>query len=232
MYYLYLEAVSVRNSKSQSTSEVVQVTGGDTTERMLFDLCSFTNRDLEFIVKFSEEHRSDVFRQLLQSFCPSIYGHELVKGNTFILNKCIFYNKFYLLFGGYNFSSLLSFFKFPHTLMIQWVVWLKNHLVMSMYQSSTRGLKKETRSSTSNFVCCFVWWIWKHSVDPNIEIMVNVCLKPVFIFCSLNDLQRLDTNAIREYTHSLVKTTPIRVFTFKILKLKKPEVILSAYIYS
>ncbi|CAA6656870.1 unnamed protein product [Spirodela intermedia] len=79
LYYLYLEAVSVRNSKSQSTSEVLQVTGGDTTERMPFDLCSFTNRDLEFIVKFSEEHGSDVFRQILQSFCPSIYGHELVK---------------------------------------------------------------------------------------------------------------------------------------------------------
>lgn len=30
-------------------------------------------------MKFSEEHGSDIFRQILQSICPSIYGHELVK---------------------------------------------------------------------------------------------------------------------------------------------------------
>ncbi|PQQ11299.1 hypothetical protein Pyn_11850 [Prunus yedoensis var. nudiflora] len=30
-------------------------------------------------VKFSEEHDPDTFRQLLQSICPSIYGHELVE---------------------------------------------------------------------------------------------------------------------------------------------------------
>ncbi|KAJ6864881.1 hypothetical protein NC651_035447 [Populus alba x Populus x berolinensis] len=37
-------------------------------------------RDLEFIVKSSEEHGSDIFRQILQAKCPSIYGHGLVKG--------------------------------------------------------------------------------------------------------------------------------------------------------
>ncbi|XP_078446733.1 minichromosome maintenance 8 [Wolffia australiana] len=78
LYYLYLEAVSVRNSKSQSTTEV-QSSERDNMERMPFDLCSFSNKDLEFIAKYSEEHGSDVFRQLLHSFCPSIYGHELVK---------------------------------------------------------------------------------------------------------------------------------------------------------
>ncbi|KAJ6864882.1 hypothetical protein NC651_035447 [Populus alba x Populus x berolinensis] len=36
-------------------------------------------RDLEFIVKSSEEHGSDIFRQILQAKCPSIYGHGLVK---------------------------------------------------------------------------------------------------------------------------------------------------------
>ena len=46
----------------------------------LADLLSFSPRDLEFIVMFLEEHGSDVFRQILQSICPSIYGHEVVKG--------------------------------------------------------------------------------------------------------------------------------------------------------
>ncbi|KAK6943754.1 MCM, AAA-lid domain [Dillenia turbinata] len=78
-FYLYLEAVSIRNSKSQSIPEELQDSNADTRANGLYDLFSFSPRDLEFIVKFSEEHGSDVFRQILQSICPSIYGHELVK---------------------------------------------------------------------------------------------------------------------------------------------------------
>lgn len=81
LYYLYLEAVSVSNSKSPADSEDFQVTNSETRANMLSDFHAFSPRDLEFIVKFSEEHGSDIFRQILQSFCPSIYGHELVKGN-------------------------------------------------------------------------------------------------------------------------------------------------------
>lgn len=79
LYYLYLEVVSITNSKSQSVSEDEH---SDTNARASehLDLYTFSPRDLEFIVKFSEEHGSDVFRQILQSICPSIYGHELVKG--------------------------------------------------------------------------------------------------------------------------------------------------------
>ncbi|XP_028775178.1 probable DNA helicase MCM8 [Neltuma alba] len=78
-YYLYLEAVSVQNSKSQSTNEDLQDTNPKARPAELLDLFSFSSRDLEFIVKFSMEHGSDLFRQILQSICPSIYGHELVK---------------------------------------------------------------------------------------------------------------------------------------------------------
>lgn len=49
------------------------------------DLYSFSPRDLEFIVKFSEEHGPDVFRQMIHSICPSIYGHEIVKGKLPLL---------------------------------------------------------------------------------------------------------------------------------------------------
>ena len=80
LYYLYLEVVSIINSKSQSVSEDAQDTNISHRSSEHLDLYSFSPRDLEFIVKFSEEHGSDVFRQILQSVCPSIYGHELVKG--------------------------------------------------------------------------------------------------------------------------------------------------------
>lgn len=81
LYYLYLEAVSVKNSKSQSVSEDFQVSNSETRDKMLFDFLAFSPKDLEFIVKFSEEHGPDIFRQIIHSLCPSIYGHELVKGN-------------------------------------------------------------------------------------------------------------------------------------------------------
>ncbi|KAL3531896.1 hypothetical protein ACH5RR_005417 [Cinchona calisaya] len=79
LYYLYLEVVSIRNSKSQSIPEDLQDAKVDARTTQLFDLFSFSPRDLEFIVKFSVEYGSDIFRQILQSICPSIYGHELVK---------------------------------------------------------------------------------------------------------------------------------------------------------
>lgn len=74
--------VSITNSKSQSVPEDAQHTDSNamSSQSEHFDLYTFSPRDLEFIVKFSEEHGSDVFRQILQSICPSIYGHELVKG--------------------------------------------------------------------------------------------------------------------------------------------------------
>ncbi|XVE61753.1 hypothetical protein DITRI_Ditri06bG0065200 [Diplodiscus trichospermus] len=78
-YYLFIEAVSIKNSKSQSVPEDLQDSNSDARPTEQVDLFSFSPRDLEFIVKFSEEHGSDVFRQTLQSICPSIYGHELVK---------------------------------------------------------------------------------------------------------------------------------------------------------
>ncbi|KAL0338403.1 UNVERIFIED_CONTAM: putative DNA helicase MCM8 [Sesamum angustifolium] len=79
LYYLYLEVVSITNSKSQSVPEDMQHTDTNARATEHSDLYSFSPRDLEFIVKFSEEHGSDVFRQILHSICPSIYGHELVK---------------------------------------------------------------------------------------------------------------------------------------------------------
>ncbi|KAH0455902.1 hypothetical protein IEQ34_015934 [Dendrobium chrysotoxum] len=79
LYYLYLEAVSVRNSKSHAVSEEYQPTNSETRSNTLCDLHTFSPRDLEFIVKFLDEHGPDTFRQIVQSFCPSIYGHEFVK---------------------------------------------------------------------------------------------------------------------------------------------------------
>ncbi|KAI4310727.1 hypothetical protein MLD38_035682 [Melastoma candidum] len=78
-YYLYLEALAIQNSKSNSSHHELRNPASDNRAAALLDLFSFTTRDLEFIVKFSEEYEGDIFRQVLHSICPSIYGHELVK---------------------------------------------------------------------------------------------------------------------------------------------------------
>lgn len=83
---MYLEAVSIKNSKSQSDTEDLQGSNCNTRASEQADLFSFSPRDLEFIVKFSEESGSDIFRQIVQSICPSIYGHELVKGRIYMFN--------------------------------------------------------------------------------------------------------------------------------------------------
>lgn len=122
---MYLEAVSIKNSKSQSTPEDSQDSNSKARATELCNLFSFSPRDLEFVVKFKEENGSDIFRQILQSICPSIYGHELVKGNVictlfivviwfkgFMLNHFFFIKKFVLI----HISPLLVLFYYycPH----------------------------------------------------------------------------------------------------------------------
>lgn len=77
---MFIEAVSVKNSKKQSAFENSDDCSGGTQSADANDLYSFSQKDLEFIVKFKEEYGSDTFRRLLHSVCPSIYGHEIVKG--------------------------------------------------------------------------------------------------------------------------------------------------------
>ncbi|KAM0850012.1 hypothetical protein ACQ4PT_053363 [Festuca glaucescens] len=79
LYYLYLEAISVRNSKGHAVSENSDASSIDIPPSGSFSFESFTDKDLEFIYEYNNEHGPDVFRQILHSFCPSIYGHELVK---------------------------------------------------------------------------------------------------------------------------------------------------------
>ncbi|KAG7017341.1 putative DNA helicase MCM8, partial [Cucurbita argyrosperma subsp. argyrosperma] len=77
--YLYLAAVSIKNSKSQSIhlrSCNILTLMQEKSSCLIF---SHSPKRLQFIMKFfSGECGSDVFCQILQSLCSSIYGHELV----------------------------------------------------------------------------------------------------------------------------------------------------------
>ncbi|KAL6620376.1 hypothetical protein ACP70R_035515 [Stipagrostis hirtigluma subsp. patula] len=88
LYYLYLEAISVRKFSHAVPDEQTRASG-------TIDFQTCTKRDLEIITNYKEKHGSDVFRQLLHSFCPSIYGHELVKAGVILA-----------LFGGVQKNSM------------------------------------------------------------------------------------------------------------------------------
>jgi hypothetical protein len=81
-----LEAISVRKSKGHAVSENSDASSIHIPPSGSFSFESFTDKDLEFISEYNNEHGPDVFRQILHSFCPSIYGHELVKGIMFSPN--------------------------------------------------------------------------------------------------------------------------------------------------
>ncbi|CAM6118553.1 unnamed protein product [Calypogeia fissa] len=77
LLYLYIEAISIVNSKN--TDKEGQVESNELRAPGPPNALTFTTRDLGFIIAFAEETRSDLFRTILHSICPSIYGHELVK---------------------------------------------------------------------------------------------------------------------------------------------------------
>lgn len=76
---MYIEALSIINSKN--TVKDGRIEGDE--ERAAAGPANgeaFTRLDLEFVVSFAEDTGPDMFRTILHSICPSIYGHELVKG--------------------------------------------------------------------------------------------------------------------------------------------------------
>lgn len=77
----------MKNTKRQSAFENSEDSSSSAQSADVGDLYSFSQRDLEFIVKFKEEYGSDTFRRILHSVCPSIYGHEIVKGYTSVHYK-------------------------------------------------------------------------------------------------------------------------------------------------
>ncbi len=65
---VYVDANSVDNNKQMETGKI--------------DLLQFNVKELYAIQEISDE--TNLFRLLVNSLCPGIYGHELVKGRKII----------------------------------------------------------------------------------------------------------------------------------------------------
>lgn len=79
LYHLYLETVSITNTRSQQLDEDCE-NDSDLKMPPSSHIQTFTPQDYETIADFVMGAGSDVFRQILHSICPSIFGHEMVKG--------------------------------------------------------------------------------------------------------------------------------------------------------
>lgn len=78
MFLLYLHVNSVVGPRTRSRAEADgDMTGADDTE-----LVEFSLKDLYAIQLIQEE--KDVFKMLVNSLCPAIYGHELVKAGLLL----------------------------------------------------------------------------------------------------------------------------------------------------
>ncbi|KAJ2489626.1 DNA replication licensing factor mcm8 [Coemansia sp. RSA 2050] len=81
LYILYLDAIAVHKVGGTSNADGPSVlsSGEDTTTK---DGIHFTQKDYQFIREVFKEPK--LFRLLVNSFCPGIYGHELVKAGIML----------------------------------------------------------------------------------------------------------------------------------------------------
>ncbi|OMH80480.1 DNA helicase MCM8 [Zancudomyces culisetae] len=80
MFNMYIDAVSIAKV-GESTSGGAGVGEYTTMDREIIT-SQFTNSDLEFIEEVRKQ--PNIFRLLVQSFCPSIFGNELVKAGLLL----------------------------------------------------------------------------------------------------------------------------------------------------
>jgi len=79
MYILYLDVNSI--SKASSSSSVPSYGGTQSNEdgnEFYKDCVEYSQKDLYAIQDIGSQ--PNLFRLIVNSLCPSIYGHELVKG--------------------------------------------------------------------------------------------------------------------------------------------------------
>ena len=75
MYMLYLDANSFVKAASSTAEDV------NTDYTFTKDYIQFSKRDLYGIREIFDQGSPNIFKLLVNSLCPLIFGHELIKGN-------------------------------------------------------------------------------------------------------------------------------------------------------
>jgi DNA helicase MCM8 len=79
MYYLYVSVNSLVKASSGKDETAGEAGEGEFTK----DFVSFSNKELQGIKKIFDQDEG-LFRLLVNSFCPAIFGHELVKAGLLL----------------------------------------------------------------------------------------------------------------------------------------------------
>jgi DNA helicase MCM8 len=86
MYYLYISVNSLVKAASSSGESASEDNSTDTA--FTKDFVHFTTKDLSAVKKIVED-ADDTFKLLVNSLCPAIFGHELVKGTVIPSNLLV-----------------------------------------------------------------------------------------------------------------------------------------------
>ncbi|KAJ2001090.1 DNA replication licensing factor mcm8 [Coemansia thaxteri] len=82
LYILYLDAVAVNKVGGSSTDRGPTAASNSAEDMTTKDGIHFSSKDLQFIRKVHEEPK--LFRLLVHSFSPGIFGHEMVKAGIML----------------------------------------------------------------------------------------------------------------------------------------------------
>ena len=75
VFLLYLEAIAVHNATASQSTAASAAEEGAAPDASL----AFSARDLREIAQLHANYQGHLFELLAASFCPTIFGHEVVK---------------------------------------------------------------------------------------------------------------------------------------------------------
>lgn len=134
MYSLYLDVNSIGKANN-----AVQDAGDDLLNIGSKDSMTFSDQELYLIREISQ--RPDLFKDLVNSLCPAIYGHEIVKAGLLLT-----------LFGGRRRDEEkgLSIRSYPHILIVGDPGLGKSQMLMATVKLAPRGVYVSGNSTTTS----------------------------------------------------------------------------------
>ncbi|KAI8999507.1 MCM2/3/5 family-domain-containing protein [Gaertneriomyces semiglobifer] len=129
MYSMYVAANSITKASTNAAATDDQVDGTKTAKTFTKDAVSFSKKELYGIQQIWDS--PDVFRLLVNSLCPSIFGHEMVKAGLLLT-----------LFGGRkrDSSSSMSIRSDPHVLVVGDPGLGKSQMLSAVCKVAPRGV--------------------------------------------------------------------------------------------